>query len=86
MAISGFFFLRLCALVKEDGISGIATWGFEIKSRILNVTRRQNSANGYLAQAQDNQSDTNDSEVVVHEPHSSDHNDRSDDVKVQAAD
>jgi hypothetical protein len=84
VAISGYFFLRLFALVQQDGVSGIATWAYEIKSHILNVTRRHNSA--HRAQAQVNQPDTNDS-FVVHEPHSSDHSDESDhDVKVQAAD
>jgi len=83
VAISGYYFLRLCALVQEDGVSGITAWVCEIKSHILNVTRRQN---GYRAQAQDNQSDANDSVFVVHEPYSSDHNDESDDIKVQAAD
>jgi len=84
--VSGYLFLRLFALVQEDGVSGVAAWACEIKSHILNV-HRHNSANDYRAQAQDNQSDTNDSVVVVHEPHSSDHNDESyHDVKVQAAD
>jgi hypothetical protein len=81
VAISGYFFLRLFALVQEDGLSGIPTWAFEIKSHLLNVTRRHNSA--HRVQAQD---DTNDS-FAVHEPRSSDHNDESDrDIKVQAAD
>ena len=86
MAISGYFFLRLCALVQEDGVSGIATWTREMKSHILNTIRRQNSLHGHHAQAQDNQSDTNESVIVVHEPRSLDHNDESDDVKVQPAD
>lgn len=83
MAISGYSFFRLCALVQEGGVSGIAAWACEIKSHILNDTRHQN---GYHAHAQDDQSDTNDSVFVVHEPRSSDHNDESNDVKVQAAD
>ena len=83
MAISGYIFLRLCALVQEKGVSGITAWACEIKSHILNVTRRQN---GYRAQAQDNQFDANDSVFVVHEPRSSDYNGKSDDIKVQAAD
>jgi len=85
VAISGYLLLRLFALVQEDGVSGVAAWACEIKSHIVNVTH--NSAYAYHTQAQDNQSDTNDSVVVVHEPRSSDHNDESDhDVKVQAAD
>jgi hypothetical protein len=84
VAISGYLIFRLFALVQEDGVSGIATWACEIKSHILNVTPRHNSA--HRAQAQDNQLDTNDS-FVLHEPRSSDHYDESDhDVKVQAAD
>ena len=83
MAISGYFLLRLFALVQEDGVSGIAIWACEIKSHILNVTRRHNSA--HRAQA-NNHPDTNDS-FAVHESHSSDHNDESvHDVKVQATD
>jgi hypothetical protein len=79
VAISGYLFLRLFALVQEDGVSGVAAWACEIKSHILNVT--------YHHKAQDNQPDTNGSVVVVHEPRSSDHNDEKDhDVKVQAAD
>ena len=84
MAISGYIFFRLCALIQENGVSGIGAWACEIKSHILNATRRENSAH-YHAQAQDNQSDTNDSVIVVHEPRSSDHNDESH-VKVQSAD
>jgi hypothetical protein len=83
VAISGYTFLRLCALVKEGGVSGIRAWACEIKSYLLNGTPRQN---GYQAQAQNNQSDTNESVVVVHEPRSLDHKDESDDVQVQAAD
>lgn len=73
MAISGYLFFRLCVLVQENGVSGIVTWTSEFKSHILNIlyVRRQNSANGYHAQAQNNQSDTNDSAAVVHEPRSS---------------
>lgn len=83
MAISGYSFLRLCTLVQEGGVSGIAAWACEVKSHILNDTRHQNSSNGYHVQAQDNQSDANDSVFVVREP---DHNDESNDVKVQVTD
>ena len=65
-------------------MSGITAWACEIKSHILNVTRRHNSA--HRAQVQDNQPDINDS-FVVREPRSSDDNDESDhDVKVEATD
>ena len=87
VAISGYIFLRLFVLVQKDGVSGVSAWACEIKSHILNVTHRYNTAYGFRAQAQNNQSDTNDSVVVVHEARSSDHNDeRVHDVKVQAAD
>jgi hypothetical protein len=87
VAISGYLLFRLFALVQEEGASGVATWACEIKFHILNIThQRHNSA--YLTLARDNQSDTNESVVVVHEPEtrSSDYHDEDgDDIKVEAA-
>lgn len=89
MVISGYILFRLFTLVQEEGVSGAATWGCEIKSHILNNThQRHNPAYDYRTHARDNQSDTNESVVVVHEPEtrSSDYHDEDgDDIKVEAA-
>ena len=90
MAVSGHLFFRLFTLVQEGGVSGIAAWAYEIKCHILNITHQcHDSSHGYHTQVRDNQSDTNESVVVVHEPEtrSSDYHDKDDDnVKIQAAD
>jgi len=88
VAITLYLFLRLFALVREGGVSGVSEWACEIKSH-LNMG--QNSAYGCHSQSPDNRSDTNESVVVVHENEasnrSSDYHDYHDedvyDVKAQ---